>query len=539
MMTKKTRRDFLQAGAGVGALAAMPAIVRGQGTPSTRRTLNVVMGQGLNSFDPVLSTSTPTSYHSYAIYDTLFGLDTNMTPQPQMLSKWGVSDDKKTYTFELRDGLRFSDGSPVTPADCVASIRRWGGRDASGKELFSRLSDTPVKDSKTFQIVLKEPYGMVIDMMSKASTSCLFMMRKKEADTDPNQPITEYIGSGPFTFNRTLTRNGATYVYDRNPNYVPRREAASGLAGGKVAKVDRVVWQQIADARTAMAALQNGEIDFYEVPTIDLLGDYEQDPKIKIEVLNKFGWVGMVRPNHLHPPFDNVKARQALKYLLNPVDMLHAFVGSPKYERYCGAYFGCGGPMENDANLEWYKNGRGQNIAKAAQLFKEAGYDGRPVVVMQPTDILALNVGTALMVQWLRQAGINVDLATTEWGAIAVRRGNKNPPDRGGWNLLNTNTSGYQLGANPFFYWGHAASGDNAGFGWPTNPEHEKLRAAWAAAGTLAERKAIAVKMQAEAWEWVPYVTYGQWLAPTAYRTNTKGWIGMPEVIPLWNIEKT
>jgi peptide/nickel transport system substrate-binding protein len=270
-----------------------------------------------------------------------------------------------------------------------------------------------------------------------------------------------------------------------------------------------------------------------------LLGDFERDPNITIEVLNKFGWVGMVRPNHLHPPFNNVKARQALQYLLNPVDMLKSFVGNPKYEKLCGAYFGCGGPMENDANMAWYKNGRGQNIAKAAQLFKESGYDGRPVVVMQPTDILPLKVGTSLIVQWLREAGINVDLVTTDWGAIAARRGNKNPPDKGGWNLFNTYTSGYQLGSNPFFYWGHAASGEKAGFGWPTNPEHDRLSAAWAAAGTLAERKAIARKMQAGAWDWVPYVTYGQWLAPTAHRKNVKGWIPMPEVIPFWNVEKT
>ena len=533
-----TRRQFMQAGAGATALAVAPAIVQSQ-TPSDRRTLRVAMMQDLNSFDPVLSTSLTTSYHSHAIYDTLFGLDANFNPQPQMLKKWELSKDKKTYTFELRDGLKFSDGSPVTSADCVASIRRWGGRDASGKDLFTRVSDTPVKSDKIFQIVLSEPFGLTIDFMSKATTSCLFIMRKKEADTDPNKAITEYIGSGPFIFNRELTRNGATYVYDRNPNYVPRKEPASGTAGGKVAKVDRIIWQNMQDAQTAMSALQNGEIDFFEAPPVDLIQNLESDPNIVVDVLNKSGWVGNLRPNHLHPPFDNVKARQALKYIMNPVDMLKAFVGNPKFYSPCGAYFGCGMPMENDENTAWFKGGKGQDIAKAAQLFKEAGYDGRTIYLQQPTDLRPIGVTTPLIAQWLRQAGLNVQVDVSDWGVIATRRGKKDAPDKGGWSLLSTFTSGYQMGANPFFYWGHAANGDKGGFGWPTNPEHEKLRAAWAAAPTLAERKAIARKMQAAAWEWIPFVTYGRWLQPVAYRKNTKGWLSMPEIIPFWNVEKT
>lgn len=532
-----TRRTLLNTAAAAASLTAMPGIVRGQANPPANRTLRMAMMQDLNSYDPVVSTSLTTSDHSSAIYDTLFGTDANFNPQPQMLSKWGVSDDRKTYTFELRDGLRFSDGSEVTSADCVASMRRWGGRDASGKDLFARVADTPVKDGKTFQLVLREPYGLTIDMLSKVSTSVLFIMRKKEAETDPNQAITEYIGSGPFTFNRGLTRNGATYVYDRNPHYHPRSEPSSGTAGAKIAKVDRVILQNMQDAQTAIGALQNGEIDFYEAPPVDLVQELERDPNIVIDVLNTSGWVGMVRPNHLHAPFNNVKARQALKHIINPMEMLKAFVGNPKFYGPCSAYLGCGLPMENDENTQWYKDG--QNIAKAAQLFKEAGYDGRPVIMMQPTDLRPIGDTTPLIAQWLRQAGVNVQVDVSDWGAIATRRGNKAPPEKGGWNLFSTFTSGYGLGANPFFYWGHSAVGEKAGFGWPENPDHEMLRAQWAAAGSLAERQAIARKMQSAAWEWIPYVTYGRWLQPVAYRKNTKGWLKSPEIVPFWNVEKS
>ena len=82
------------------------------------------------------------------------------------------------------------------------------------------MKDISKKDDKTFVIALKEPYGLVADLMAKTATPMLYIMRKKEAETDPNQQITEYIGSGPFTYNRDETRMGSRYVYDRNPNYV-------------------------------------------------------------------------------------------------------------------------------------------------------------------------------------------------------------------------------------------------------------------------------------------------------------------------------
>src|SRR3954454_8973642 len=130
------------------------------------------------------------------IYDTLFAMDADFNPQPQMVGKWGVSDDKRTYTFELRDGLKFSDGSPVTAGDCVASLRRWAARDGAGQHMFRRVKDTPVADDKTFKLVLSEPYGLMIGALAKLSTSNCWMMRRKEAESDPNQQIRETIGSG-------------------------------------------------------------------------------------------------------------------------------------------------------------------------------------------------------------------------------------------------------------------------------------------------------------------------------------------------------
>jgi peptide/nickel transport system substrate-binding protein len=530
-----TRRRFVQGSVAAATLVAAPAIGRAEVAPSPAKTLKAVMQGDLRSFDPIWTTANITSYHAGMIYDTLFGVDGNDKPQPQMVDSFGTSDDQLTWTFKLRDGLKFHDGSPVTSADCIASIRRWAVRDGAGQHLFVRVKDTSAKDDQTFSIALKEPYPLMLDAMAKAGTSVLYVMRKKEAETDPMQQVTEYVGSGPFIFNKNETRMGASYVYDRNPNYVPRAEPPSGMAGGKVAKLDRVIWDNVADEQTAIAALQNAEIDFYEVPPVDLIGQLEADKNIHVEVLNKTGQIAWCRVNWLYPPFNNVKARQALLYLVNQQDVMKAAIGNPKYYRTCGAYFGCGTPMENDENTQWFKEA--PNQAKAKQLFQESGYDGRPVVILQPTNFAVFNTADQLLAQWLKEIGVNAQLAASDWGGVVTRRAVREPPEKGGWNIFVTSGSGAAFG-NPITLVGHAATGDKGWFGWPANALHEQLRDKWAKAKPE-DRLAIAKEIQRNAWDFVPHVYMGQYLQPAAWRTNVKGVIGMPELIPFWNIEKT
>ena len=302
-----------------------------------------------------------------------------------------MSDDKLTYTFELRDGMKFSDGADVTAADCVASVRRWAARSGGGQTMMKRVKDTPVVDDKTFKIVLSEPYGLVIDTLSTISTSLCYMMRKKDAETDPNQQIRETIGSGPFLYNRDETRPGNRHVYDRNPNYVPRKEPPSAMAGGKVVKLDRVTFENIADEQTALSALQAGEIDFYEVPPQDLVDDLKKDPNLTVQVLNKTGHVALMRLNQLYPPFNNSAACQAMLYLVKQDDVMRAIFGQSKSWQACDSFFACGTPMTNHENTEWFKHG--QDIGKAKELFAKAGYDGKPVVVLQATDHYLANPG--------------------------------------------------------------------------------------------------------------------------------------------------
>ena len=158
------------------------------------------MHSDLRIIDPGITTAYITRDHGYMIFDTLLATDSSFKVQPQM-ADWKMSDDKLTYTFTLRDGLKWHDGPPVTAEDCVASLKRWGRLDDSmGQKLMDFTASIEAADAKTIVLKLKEPYGLVLESIGKPSSYVPFMMPKRLAETPPGKQIEEQIGSGPFKF---------------------------------------------------------------------------------------------------------------------------------------------------------------------------------------------------------------------------------------------------------------------------------------------------------------------------------------------------
>lgn len=366
------------------------------------KTITAVMHSDLRVIDPILTTAYITRDHGYMVYDTLVATDSNFKIEPQM-ADWKVSDDKLTYTFTLRDGLKWHDGTPVTAEDCVASLKRWAKVDGMGQKLMDFTASLEATDAKTITLKLKEPYGLVLDSIGKPSSRVAFMMPKRLAETPPDKPIPEQIGSGPFKFVQAEFQPGVKAVYVKNKDYVPRKEPASWTAGGKVVKVDRVEWVTMADAQTAMNALQSGDIDFVENPSFDTLSILEADKDIKVETLNKFGFQTLGRMNFLYPPFDNIKVRQAALLAINQKQVLDALVGNPKYYKTCVAFFICDTPFASEIGGETLA--KGGDMAAAKKALAESGYDGTPVVIMAPGDVTTLKAQPVVVAQQLRDAG--------------------------------------------------------------------------------------------------------------------------------------
>jgi peptide/nickel transport system substrate-binding protein len=500
------------------------------------KTVTAVMHSDLRILDPGFTTAYITRDHGYMIFDTLLATDSNFKVQPQM-ADWKVSDDKLTYTFTLRDGLKWHDGAPVTAEDCVASLKRWGKNDNMGQKLMDFTASIEPIDAKSFALKLKEPYGLVLESIGKPSSYTPFMMPKRLAETPAGQQIKEQIGSGPFKFVQSEFQPGVKAAYEKNTDYVPRKEPASWTAGGKVVKVDRVEWITMPDAQTAVNALQSGDIDFMENPSFDLLPLLKDNKDIKIEILNKLGFQTLGRMNFLHPPFDNVKVRRAALLAMNQKNVLDALVGNPEYYKTCGAFFVCGTPLateEGSGNLT-----KGGSMAEAKKALAESGYDGTPVVIMAPGDVVTLKAQPIVAAQLLRDAGFKVDLQATDWQTVVARRASQKPPKEGGWNMFFTNWVGADV-MNPIANASIGGRGTKGGwFGWAESAKIEQLKDKFARSSSPEEQKKIAAEIQKEAYEQVIYIPLGQYLAASAWRKSLTGVLDGPATPIFWNIDKS
>lgn len=496
-------------------------------------TVTAVMHSGLRVLDPVMTTAHITRDHAYMIYDVLIAQDSEFQPQPQM-ADWAVSDDQKVYTFTLRDGLKFHDGAPVTAADAVASLKRWAQKDAGGQVIMDRTESLEAGDDKTIVWTLKEPFVPMLDVLSKQSALPPFIMPARVAETPADEAITDYTGSGPFIFVTEEFQPGVSVTYAKNPDYVPRDEPANWMAGGKVVNVDEVKWVNMPDIQTAVNALTSGEIDYIEQMQVDLLPLLEGDPNIAVEVREPTGMMTMARMNFLHPPFDNEKVRQAALKAISQETVLAAMIGDPQYYQICGALLGCGTPLEDQTGTDTLTKGGGAEEAKA--LLQEAGYDGTPVVLMAPTDMVALATQPVVVSQMLRDAGFNVDMQPMDWQTLVTRRASQSAPADGGWNIFITNWMVPEI-SNPISNPMLNGRGNDAWFGWPTDETIEKLKNDYIAAADLDAQKAVAGEIQSHSIDTVLEVPLGQYSLPQARRANLTEMI--PSPVPVfWNVKK-
>jgi peptide/nickel transport system substrate-binding protein len=524
----------------IRAAAAAITLVLGLGLAGpalaqAEKILRIVPQADLRVLDPVWTTAQVTQNHAYMVYDVLFAIDSKFEPRPQMVDTWTRSDDGMTWTFRLREGMRFHDGSPVRAADAVASIRRWAARSAPGGAMMQRAESLEAIDDLGFRLVFKRKFGPVLEVLGTPSLPP-FVMRESDAATDPFKQVAEVVGSGPFVFSKAEHRPGTRVVYRRFADYKSRPEPADGYAGGKVAKVDRVDWINMPDVSTAAAALRTGEIDYVEYLPFDHIPEMERDKGVVVRILNGIGLLGHIRPNALQPPFDDPRARRALNLLVDQKTFLKALGAEGTYARECFAVFVCGGPFETDfATAPWAR----QDKARARQLLAEAGYKGEPIVILDPGDQPVISTIANVTAGLLREIGATVDLQTMDWSAKITRRNSKDRagPRSQGWHLAFTWWTGIAM-SNPMTNVPLVTTCDGKNlYGWPCDEQIEKLREEFIEASGKAEQMEVIEKLQARFYEVVPYVNTGLFFQPAAYSARLRG---VPATLTLvaWNVEK-
>ncbi|WP_295379825.1 ABC transporter substrate-binding protein [uncultured Pseudacidovorax sp.] len=504
-------------------------------TLAQTKTLKVVAHADVKILDPTFTTAYITRNFGYMVYDMLFGLDDKGVPKPQMVDKYSTSKDGRLWTFTLRPGLKFSDGSPVTAADAVASMQRWTGRDSIGRAMTAISSpEWKAVDATTFTLTLKEPFGLVLEGLSKPSGFPPVIMPERLAKLPTTSPISEVLGSGPYVFKRDEWVPGNKAVFVRNPHYVPRTEAASNLAGSKKSAFDRVEWLYLPDANSAISALQKGEVDLIEQVPPDYILPLRADANVKVQASGS--WQGWMVMNQLHPPFNNPKVRQAVAKAVNQ-ERFMAAMGYPRDMRLtsCVSFFLCGGTNESFAGAEPFRT---PDLAQAKKMLADAGYKGEKVVLLLPSDVTYLNAEGLMAAQTLRSLGMNVDVQTSDWATIGARRAKREAPDAGGWSMYVTVAGGFDADSPITNAYLSAACGNSLP-GWPCDQKLDELRMAWLKATDPARRKEALDAFHARAWEALPYVNVGQYSPAIAARKELKGVEKLSGGLPLvWQLDK-
>jgi peptide/nickel transport system substrate-binding protein len=511
------RRTLLHtAAASVGAALAAPRLALAAGA----RELAFVPYADVAAPDPIWSSTYATRTSALAVFDTLYGSDETLVPRPQMVEGHVLDDDGKRWTLTLREGLVFHDGEKVLARDCVASIQRWGKRDAFGQQLMAATDELSAPDDRTILFRLKRPFPMLPEALGRASSLIPVMMPERLARTDPYTQVPEIVGSGPFRYLAQERVPGARVVYERHAAYRPRQEGTpSFTAGPRVAHFDRIVFHVMPDPGSAASALQAGEVDWIEQPLIDLLPRLRRNRDIVVEVKDRTGYLGHFRFNHLHPPFNNAAVRRVVLAAVSQQDCMAAVVG--REESISNTEVGIytpGSPMATDAGME----GRASppDFAALKRALAAAGYGGERVVMLASAEVPRIAAVCEVTRDVLMRLGMNVDYVLADWGTIGARTTSKEPVERGGWSCYCTYVGGLDA-MSPAMLGMLRGNGVRGGpAGWPTSERIEELRGQFFAAPDFATQKAVARALQLQAFEEALWVPLGQFIQPVAYRRN-------------------
>jgi peptide/nickel transport system substrate-binding protein len=530
MIGGRYRRDLIVF-AGVVALASAPA----GNARAEDRILRVSLNTELQILDPIVTTINATRVFAYMVFDMLVGIDRAGHYHPQMLEGWQTSDDRMTYTFKLRDGLVWSDGTPVTAEDCVASIRRWGKREAIGIQLMQATRDIAVIDAQTFVLHLNRPFAFVVDALGKPGHTIPVMMPKRLASLDASSAVPDIVGSGPFIFHQGTWRPGERAVFTRNPLYRPRAEPPDGLSGGKTVWFDEVDLLSVPDQATRVAALQTGELDLLEIVPFDFIDTLRHDPNITVAAQHGVEqMMSIITVNHAQPPFDNVLIRRALQAAIEQADVMAALgLPSDMYSRQCHSIYMCDSPGSSDAGNDVY---RSAGTAYARALLRAAGYHNEPVVLLHSASSALLDPMGLVIADQMKQAGFNVDVVTSDYATVARRRLSRAPVDQGGWSVVPVVLNGIDL-TNPLTDPLVSANCSDHVPGWYCDPAMTDLLHRYSEAASDESRRDLAAQIQAAFHRNVNEVLGGQFAAPSAYRSNLHNVV--PFAFPVfWGMER-
>ena len=500
------------------------------------RILRFIPNTGLTVLDPIWTASLVTGNHAYHVFDTIYGTGSDWKPAPQMAAGHEVDAEWRNWSIHLRDDLWFHDGTPVRAQDCVASIRRWARRDSFGAMMLAAADTIEAADDRIIRFRFRRRFPRLLEALGRTSALPCMIMPERFGATDAFVAVKAMVGSGPYRFLADEFNPGSRVAYAKFDRYVPCPGPADRTAGGKIAHFDRVEWITMPDPATAIAAMQSGEMDWWESTPADLRPLVLRARNLRLESKDPFGWIGILRFNHLQPPFNSVKLRRALLAAANQADFMAAGAGDGDAAwRVCRAYFPCGAPDVSETA------GRAampmpDDLGAARRAIAAAGYNGEKIALLVPTDIHHHAAFGQVSADLLRRLGMNLDFQAMDWGTMIQRITNRGPVEKGGWSLFHTAGAMVSM-ATPALNQYIRGMGEKGWTGWYEKPEIEALTQEWLDTSADQPQGRIFERMQQILFDDPPLVPLGQYTTFATYGRDITGALPGIGSYP-WNVRR-
>ena len=407
-------------------VAAIPATEAPTAVPATevptavpvdeRRggTLNVGLMQSLQTLDPHATGAHPTPHIALSMWEGLFALGAQFEPVGELAESWSPSADSKSWTINIRQGVKFHNGKELTAEDVKSSMERWLKLSPTSKQLAT-ITGVDIASKYTVKLNFSEPIGALLLRVLASDGSKAVIMPKEIADDQGT--LKEFVGTGPYQFVEYVPDDYVKLV--RFEDYTPNVGPSNNQGGLKHAWVDEITYYIVPEASTRLAALEQGDLDF-----MVNLPEAEYD---RVKVSSKMQPIILQPPaylcmffNHKQGPLTNLKVRQALVAALDMDLIMKQVKGKSSMRQVFGGFFPLGTSYSSDEGSAGYYNQK--DPAKAKELLKESGYKNQKIRILGLQSEEALMKASTIVAEQLKAAGFNAELLTYDLATWVAKR---------------------------------------------------------------------------------------------------------------------
>ncbi len=472
------------------------------------------------SLDAHWTTASITETLTNHIYEGLYSLDSDYRPVPMLAESHTVSKDGLTYTFKLRQGVKFHNGKEMTSEDVVASLTRWGKQSNYGKVLVSQGAEWKAVDKYTAEMKLKEKSAVVLISLAVPNNFGAIYPKEIAEKFPPEVKATEWVGTGPYKLAEWKPDQYIRMV--RFDDYKSRNEKPNGYGGGKTAYLDEILWQPVPEVATRVAQVETGELDFADDLNLDAYDRLKKNSNLRPLVSKPYYWLVAVF-NKKEGLMTNQKLREAWQAAIDiePI-MKNVAGGRPEFYRMDSS-------LAMAEITSWHTKLSGlpwneHNKEKAKKLLREAGYKNEPIRFMTTQEYKWMYDFALLTKQQLEDIGFSIDLQVVDWATLVKRRNNSKEYDA------------FTTGIGAFYDPTHAVFLSASWPGWNADEQSLKIQAELARETDPKKRVALWEQQTRLFYEKVPVIRYGDLFGLRAIRNTTKGFNEKTERIRFYNV---